>query len=140
MRRSLFVAAIAFCFSLAAFAQKKDALAGKEKMFTDTFKGQVQIDDTRFITGLILMHCRFCDMGKFILQEAIMDAMDKPSEIKGEWTVLKGDAVDENATVVEIDSKNDTLYLLRMKNGDLQKLDAQLREIKPVAKYMLRKR
>ena len=93
-------------------------------------------------TRLVLEHCRFCDMGKFILYgvNAAASANNMPFEIRGAWTVLKGEAADENATVVEIDGKKDTMYFLRLKNGDLQKLDAKLREIKPATKYVLRKR
>jgi len=60
-------------------------------------------------------------------------------ETKGEWTVLRGDATDENATVVELDSKGMVLYFLRKKDGNLQRLDTSLHAMKPASGYMLHK-
>jgi hypothetical protein len=63
------------------------------------------------------------------------------AQIEGDWTVLKGSATDDNATVVELDDKNQKpiYYYLRLKNGDLQQLDSTLHEMKPVAKHKLTK-
>ena len=129
---------MACCYAVTAFAQSDKTT---EKMLTDTYKGKVPLDNARYVTQLVLTHCRFCDEGKFILRETKMESTpgDKPIEIKGDWTVIKGDAENQYATVVEIDAGKDTLYFLRWEEGNLQKLDAQLREIKPVTKYLLRK-
>jgi hypothetical protein len=141
MQKPVWIALMACCYGITASAQSDKTTPATEKMLTDIFKGQVLLDNTRYITQLVLTHCRYCDEGKFILQETKVEskAGDKPIEIKGDWTVIEGDAENQYATVVEIDAGKDTLYFLRWEEGNLQKLDAQLRAISPVKKYLLRK-
>ena len=118
--------------------QKKGAL------LHDKFKGNVALSGEDYAnTTLILEHKQYADMGSFELEEVYPGSkFDKPAVIttSGDWTVLKGSATNENATVVELNANGGRiLYFLRLKNGNLQHLDVSLHEIKPVAKHMLRK-
>jgi len=124
-----------------AFAQTDKASTGGERILRDVFRGKVPLDNHKYATQLVLEHCKYCDEGKFVLQETNMESApgDKPIEIKGDWTVIKGDADNQYATVVEIDAAKDTLYFLRLNSGHLEKLDAKLQEIKADMKYVLKK-
>lgn len=101
-------------------------------MYTDIYTGV--INGVR--TSLTLRHCRYCDMGTFKLSQK---STDVESDITGEWTVLKGDAVNENAVVVDLYLKNKDYYYLRKNKATLQQLDDSLRVIRPGEKYILRR-
>ena len=116
----------------------------KKRIIVDVYKGDIPSDtksDTNiYFTELALQHKPDADDGAFTLKEApIKGTNHKIVETIGEWTVLKGSAADENATVVELDASGRTLYYLRRKDGKLQKLDATFHEIKPVKNYLLSK-
>jgi len=100
----------------------------------DIFRGNIPANGYENTTELILEHQKYYDIGAFTLSET---SKSGTLTRKGQWTVIKGSAKDENATVVELDLTGNTEYFLRMKNGNLQKLDTALREIKPASKYIL---
>lgn len=128
-----------FCQGAARLGSKQDRRAAKDTLYTDIYKGTILDDGKDNPAELRLMHKRYYDMGDFVLLEpARAGAAVKVQETKGGWTVLKGSATDENATVVEIDANLRTLTFLWLKNGNLQQLDTALRELKPVGKYVLR--
>lgn len=109
-------------------------------MLNDKFKGSIlpwsgERNDSVLLS---LWHEQYADMGSFELNEHCRGA---ELVMVGEWTVLRGDVTDENATVVELDGKGlkPLYYFLRLKNGNLQQLDTTLREMKPTSKYILRK-
>jgi len=104
----------------------------------DDFKGLISLRDSNIITDLTLQHEAYADMGTFIL-----GGLNHSSGIMslGDWTVLKGSATDDNATVVELDQGRIPIYyFLRLKNGDLQQLDSTLHEIQPAAKHILKRK
>jgi hypothetical protein len=118
------------CLLLLVAAMSCDAQAGGDTvMYTDTFAGMVNSINTT----LVLRHCRYCDMGTFILRRK------GDTAIKGEWTVLRGSATDRNATVVDLYLESKEYYYLRRNKTTLQQLDDSLRVIKPAEKYILRK-
>ena len=112
---------------------------GKEPMLTDIYKGNIPDNGKDFFTELVLDHKPYADMGDFILFETLCTGTQSTTETRGQWTVLKGSARDENATVVAIDAPGKPQYFLRLGNGNLQKLDTAFREIRPVMKYVLQK-
>ncbi len=120
---------------------KKGSLAPKNKdsVLTDVFKGTIPANGNEVITELILWHKPYADMGNFLLFETNKKGGKSTVETRGDWTVLKGSATDDNATVVEIDAPGVVQYFLRYKNGNLQKLDTTLHEMKPPLKYILMK-
>ena len=132
--------------TVSASAQNK---AGKDNvqpqenpnLIKDVFKGGILNDGQNINTVLVLKHLLYADDGDFTLDETYKDAknVEHTENCFGEWTVIKGDAKNENATVVELDAPQRIMYFLRLKNGNLQKLDTGLREIKPVNKYLLAK-
>ena len=135
--KSLLVVILLFPASL-VWAQKKGAL------LNDKFKGNIALSGDEFAnTTLSLKHERYADLGAFTLDEVFPGTkFDKPAHIttSGDWTVLKGSATDENATVVELNASGGRmLYFLRLKNGDLQQLDFEFHEMRPTAKHLLRK-
>ena len=138
----LFIAFISF---QTADAQKKGAHTAKpaaDSILTDTFSGNIPDGGVVYATFLTLNHCRYCDMGKYSFVAVPRGSnSQKSAMVEGEWTVLRGDAKDENATVVELDDKagKPLYYYLRVKNGDLQQLDSLLKEIKPAKDHMLKK-
>ena len=124
-----------------ASAQDKNAVTNSKQtvrkgLISDVFKGTITGDGKNVATTLTLMHEPYADDGNFAIDETLDG---KTKSMKGDWTVLRGDATDEDATVVELDGPGSILYFLRRKDGSLQKLDTSLRAIKPVDKYVLRK-
>lgn len=112
----------------------------KDGVITDIFKGMISEKNKAYATELSLQHKPYYDMGSFALTITPAESVNNQSLVaQGEWTVLKGSAKDENAVVVEIDTKGKTLYFLRLKNGNLEQLDSTLHEMKPVRKYVLQK-
>ena len=111
-----------------------------DAIITNTYTGIIPLKKQRCPARLILKHCRYCDEGTFAITANPRVTLTCTSfGFSGEWTVLRGSAIDENATVVELDGKGTTFYYLRHKNGDMQQLDSLLREIKPIKNYMLLK-
>ena len=127
----------AFC------AQAQDTK--KTTPVTDDFKGTIEVSlDQSIATALRLTHEPYADDGKYLLNEVYINSKQGTKNAvvrEGEWTVLKGSATDDNATVVELDDKQlkPIRYYLRLKNDDLQQLDTTLHEIKPAAKHILSK-
>jgi NlpE N-terminal domain len=122
------------CFGQAKGTKKpkpKEKSAGID-MIIDRFKGSIAIKDSLWVTELMLEHQLFADDGTFTLRETLEKPVktNAPVETKGDWTVLRGDATNENATVVEIDGAGKTQFYLRLKNEDLQRLDASLHKLK----------
>ena len=106
-------------------------------LFHDVFKGVISNNGTQVNTILQLDHKQYHDEGKFMLSKTYKDLT---VTVNGEWTVLRGDAKDENATVVEIsDNAAFREYYLRRTDENLQQLDTALREIIPAKNYILKK-
>ena len=120
-----------FCFLLFGNVSGQDV---KGKLINDRYSGVITDHGKNVAILLLLHHQRYGDDGKFTLTET---ADGKTNEMTGDWTVLRGDAGDENATVVELDGAGRTLYFLRRKDGRLQKLDTALRAILPVKGNLL---
>ncbi len=132
---------IGLLFTAQVYAQQE-----KKPLLNDKFKGNIAVsgDDDYANTTLSLQHVYGADMGRFTLDEVYPgNKFSKPAHIttEGDWTVLKGSATNENATVVELDAKGGkrVLYFLRLKNGNLQQLDLSLHELPPASKHILRK-
>jgi len=140
--RSLLTIAVVFLM-LPVVAQEK-----KEVLLNDKFKGNIAAiggDDNDYAsTTLVLHHKQYADMGTFTLDEIFPGTrIEKGAHntTTGDWTVLKGSATDENATVVELNAGGGKrmLYFLRLKSGNLQQLDFGLHEVKPAAKHILKR-
>jgi NlpE-like protein len=109
-------------------------------IFHDVFTGVITSNGVRTATTLRLDHKQYCDDGNFSISETNTGTPARlPRTASGEWTVLRGDAKDENATVVELDAPGRVLYYLRKRDGSLQQLDTALKEIKPAGNYLLKK-
>ena len=109
-------------------------------MYHDVFKGVITNKGTAVATTLQLDHKQYCDYGNFSLNETYAKpGGGKEHRVSGDWTVLRGDAADENATVVELDAPGAVWYYLRKRDGSLQQLDTALKEIKPTGNYLLKK-
>ena len=127
--------------SVVAMAQQPQK---KGTVLNEKFKGNISVGgDDAATTSLTLQHEPYADMGTFTLTEfyrATQFEKATTNVTNGEWTVLKGSAKDENATVVELDANHKRmLYFLRLKDGNLQQLDVSLHEIPPASKHILRK-
>jgi hypothetical protein len=136
---------IVFAFiSVAVSAQTgKDAALqqmNQRGIIKEVFKGLIANDGQNIATVLTLSHLPYADDGDFTLSETYKDVNKKEQILNtiGDWTVIKGDAKNENATVVEIEAPQRIMFFLRLKNGNLQKLDTSLREIIPAVKYIRR--
>ena len=135
---------ITFALLLVAFfapAQNKK----KPELINDEYKGTIlPSNEVSIATILRLTHEPYADDGRYELNEMYAHAYQNnrnTMQRQGQWTVLKGSAADDNATVVELDDKNQKpiYYYLRLKNGDLQQLDSTLHELKPIARHLLTK-
>ncbi len=138
--RNLLLLAIILLFAVPANAQQQ-----KGPLLNDKFKGNIMVDEAGYAnTSLSLQHQQYADMGTFTLDEFYPGTkFEKPAHntTVGDWTVLKGSATDDNATVVELDARKGgrIMYFLRLKNGSLQQLDMSLHEIPPASKHILKK-
>lgn len=103
-------------------------------MFHDIYNGTLPVKGNNINTVLQLDHKQYCDYGAFVLTQTLEG---KKNQAKGEWTVLRGDATDENATVVELDAPGRVVYFLRRHDGKLQQLDTALHEMRPAKNYLL---
>ena len=141
--RTALTALITFISITAAFAQGRvmphKHTTKRDSLYTDNFNGAIYYGTNINHLQLALKHCQYCDDGTFTLVETVQGTAKTSDPVTGSWTVLKGSAKDDNATVVEIDIPGRTLYFLRLKSGNLQQLDGKLREIEPVEKHILRK-
>jgi hypothetical protein len=127
---------IAFCLlSAGTYAAQGDTL-------TDTFKGTIAAKGCSGVKiTLQLRYERYADDGLYTLTEQYCDR-PKAVVLQGSWTVLRGDAVNENATVVELwdeATNNPVRHYLRLRNGDIKVLDNQLRLMKGYGNYVLKK-
>ena len=124
-------------FSDNVWAQK----AAADSILTDAFSADIPYKGVVYATYLTLRHCPYCDMGTYSLLSMPRGKVEESTVMDGSWTVIKGSAKDENATVVELDDKNGKVVYcyLRMKDGALQELDSHLREVKPGKDHILRK-
>lgn len=127
---------IAFCLlNASAYAAEGDTL-------TDTFKGTIAAKGCSGVrVTLQLRHERYADDGLYTLTEQYCNR-PKATVLRGSWTVLRGDAVDENATVVELwdeATNSPARHYLRLKNGDIKLLDEKLRLMKEHGNYVLKK-
>ena len=140
--RFLSIIIFAVFIFLPVLAQKKSHHSNDTaRTLHDIFKGSIPNNGWVVNTTLQLDHKLFADMGGFLLLETYKTRGNKDSIVPamGEWTVLKGDANDDNATVVELDAAGGRIYFLRKKDGSLQKLDTSLHEISPAKNYVLKK-
>lgn len=116
-------------FSCSVFGQDNDSV-----MYTDVYAGIIN----GVSTTLTLRHCRYCDMGTYKLVEKKKGNAEHIAS--GEWTVLRGDAVNRNAVVVDLYSGGREYYYLRKDRSVLVRLDSSLRVIQPQVRNTLRKR
>lgn len=133
MRIIATLALIVICFPTSGQKASGNGRDGRKEIVHDVYRGNIDNLSGKVETCLILEHAgQFVDDGQFILVEGKMTT-------KGDWSVLRGDAKDHNATVVELYNTQRSVYFLRRKDGALQKLDSQLMELKPVDNFLLRK-
>lgn len=139
--RTMITISLLVLLSGVSFAQGPGGAPPKQDLIKDVFRGVIPEQGINITTILTLNHLPYADDGDFTLKETFIDAQKKERTANcfGEWTVLKGDAKDDNATVVELDAPGRIMYFLRLKNNNLLKLDTSLREIMPTTKYILRK-
>ena len=79
--------------------------------------------------------------GTYDLQQTYQNRNVKPLETKGDWTTLKGDAVDDNATVYQLDpdQPEHSLYFLKIGDNKLEQLDSDLKEMPSNLNFILTK-
>ena len=127
---------IVFCFCASG------VYAGARDTITDVYKGMLPAKGCKGIaTILSLRHVKYADDGSFTLTEQYCNN-PKANVITGTWTVLRGDASDENATVIELwdeVAKRGLRHYLRLKGGSIKMLDNDLRAIKAKGNYILKK-
>ncbi|MBS1584478.1 MAG: copper resistance protein NlpE N-terminal domain-containing protein [Bacteroidetes bacterium] len=127
---------IVFCLvSAGIYAASDDTL-------TDTFEGTIAARGCSGVkVTLQLRHEPYADDGLYTLTEQYC-RHPKAVVLRGSWTVLRGDAVNENATVVELwdDATNRPIrHYLRLRNGDIKVLDEKLRLMRGKGSYVLKR-
>jgi hypothetical protein len=131
MKNILFFAILFFAVTNASAQQKK--------LITDTYAGFIPAKKcTEVFMELTLTHERYSDEGTYTLKQRCPSDKDG-IYTEGEWTVLRGDATNENATVVELGLKGNW-HFRREKNGNLQLLDSTLHVVGETGRYILKKR
>ncbi|HET9870257.1 MAG TPA: copper resistance protein NlpE [bacterium] len=136
-------------FALAAFffffagCSPKD-LARDPALLWGVFTGVTPCADCPGIrTELSLYHSGpFVDEGAYELELTYLGRNVKPFVTRGDWTMIKGDAADENASVVQLDPDHPekSTYYLRIGPDELRQLDRDLGEIDSQLNFTLKKR
>lgn len=116
--------------------------AGQGDTLTDTFKGTIAAKGCDGVkVTLQLKHEPYADDGLYVLTEQYC-RRPKAMVLRSSWTVLRGDAENENATVVELwdEVANSPIrHYLRLRNGDIKVLDDKLRAMRGKGNYVLKK-
>ena len=84
---------------------------------------------------------KYIDIGHFTLEETYRGRDAKPRVTRGEWTVIKGTAQDENAVVYELrpGHSKPALYFLKRGETKVERLDREGNETASKAGFTLRK-
>jgi copper homeostasis protein (lipoprotein) len=108
-----------------------------------TFQGTLPCADCPGIkTELSLYHPNlYTDEGTYVLKTTYLDRTVKPTVTQGEWTILRGDAADENASVYQLepDHPDKSSYYLRVNTNELRQLDKDEKEIKSALNFTLKR-
>jgi hypothetical protein len=93
-------------------------------------------------TELSLYHPNlYTDEGTYILKTSPAGSNTPPLVTRGDWTMIRGDAADENASVYQLepDHPEKSVYYLRVNSGEVRKLDQDEKEIKSKLNFTLTK-
>jgi copper homeostasis protein (lipoprotein) len=84
---------------------------------------------------------KYVDIGHYTLKQTYLDRGVQPLESRGEWTVIKGTAQDDNAVVYELrpDHAKRILYFLKMGDRKVKMLDKDGNEIDSPLDFSLAK-
>lgn len=137
MRKSLALAAIMAALPLAA-----GAATGPEVVL-GVFEGALPCADCPGIrTRLTLVQeNRFTAEGRYRLEETYLDRDAAPRVSEGTWTTLRGDAVDPDAVVYELNPDEPARAREFLKVGEraIRQLDRDFKEIPSRANYTLKR-
>lgn len=107
--------------------------AGQGGNLKDVYKGKVSVKGSKgLMVELSLNHEPYTDAGSYTLVEKYV-GYPKATMLQGEWTVLRGDATDHAAVVIELYdavTQAPMRYYLRHKDGSIEMLDDKLRKQK----------
>ncbi len=124
------------------FLSGTSVYAGDKDTITDVYKGVLYAKGCKGVnTVLSLRHVKYADEGRYTLTEQYCN-YPKAKTISGEWTVLRGDATNENATVIElydIVTNKPVRHYLKLKDGSIKMLDEKLKVIGAKGNYILKK-
>ena len=97
------------------------------------FRGVLPCADCPGIeTELTLYHAGpYVDEGTYSLKLTYRDRAVQPYVSRGDWTMIRGDAKDENASVYQLDPDHPekSLYYLRVHPNELRQLGRNLKEM-----------
>ena len=65
--------------------------------------------------------------GRYLLKQTSLGTKARPRVTSGEWTTLRGDAVDDDAVVYELDPNTPTLHFVEDGGGRIRALDKDLK-------------
>ncbi len=108
-----------------------------------TFQGTLPCADCPgILTELSLYHPNlYTDEGTYVLKLTTLDRDVKPLVAQGEWTILRGDAADENASVYQLepDHPEKSTYYLRVNSNELRQLDKDEKEMTSKLNFTLKR-
>jgi copper homeostasis protein (lipoprotein) len=108
-----------------------------------TFQGTLPCADCPGIqTELSLYHPNlYTDEGTYVLKLTYLDRAVEPIVTQGEWTILRGDAADENASVYQLepDHPEKSSYYLRVNAREIRMLDKDEKEMKTKLNFTLKR-
>jgi copper homeostasis protein (lipoprotein) len=112
-------------------------------MLLGLFKGVLPCADCPGIeTELALYHPNiYTDEGTYRLKLTYLDRNVKPVVTQGDWTMLRGDADDENASVYQLepDHPEQSAYYLRVNSNELLQLDKDEKKIGSKLNFTLKR-
>ena len=121
------------------------AIGPSAKILSEIYRGTLPCADCSGInTELTLQHHPNAAGGTYLLKETYVGAKsnnDSTVETKGNWTTVRGNATDPDATVIELtpDKHVEERFFILKKNKLLM-LDRQLKEIISKLNYALNKK
>ncbi|HTC21755.1 MAG TPA: copper resistance protein NlpE [bacterium] len=139
--RQIMTALLAVAVGIAGCASTPANQGYPKEILLGVFEGRLPCADCPGIdTRLTLtQEGKYVDIGHFTLKQTYLDRSVQPLESRGEWTVIKGTAQDDNAVVYELrpgPSKR-ILYFLKMGDRKVKLLDKDGNEIDPQLDFSL---
>lgn len=131
------------CGCAALPAQKEESAGEKTEILLGIFQGKLPCADCPGINTVLTLtqEGKYIDIGHFTLKETYLERSVKPLETRGEWTVIKGTAQNDDAVVYELspEGSKQPRYFLKVDGTEVKMLNRNGNEIDSRENFTLHK-